>query len=75
LPEKLPSAKPADVVKALERLGFVVERQRGSHVVLSRPGRTRPLVVPLHRKELGPRYVAKILAQAGVSPEEFIEQL
>lgn len=31
---KLPRVPEARVVKALERLGFVQRRQRGSHVVL-----------------------------------------
>jgi DnaJ-class molecular chaperone len=33
---KLPCVSGARVVKALERLGFVKRRQRGSHVVLRR---------------------------------------
>lgn len=33
---KLPVVSGADVVRALERLGFVVARQRGSHIVMRR---------------------------------------
>ena len=45
---KLPVLSGADVIKALERLGFAQVRQRGSHVVLRR-GSTGT-VVPLHRE-------------------------
>jgi predicted RNA binding protein YcfA (HicA-like mRNA interferase family) len=44
---KLPCVSGARVVKALERLGFVKRRQRGSHVVLRRGSSV--CVVPLHR--------------------------
>ena len=33
---KLPRVSGAEVVRALERLGFAVARQRGSHIVLRR---------------------------------------
>lgn len=33
---KLPRVSSADAIRALERLGFVQVRQRGSHVVLKK---------------------------------------
>lgn len=47
MPE-LPRVSGAEVVKALGRLGFVVARQRGSHVVLRRG--SSGCVVPNHRE-------------------------
>ncbi|MSX98911.1 MAG: addiction module toxin, HicA family [Actinobacteria bacterium] len=47
MPE-LPVVSGAEVVRALEHLGFRVVRQRGSHVML-RKGVAR-CVVPLHRR-------------------------
>ena len=64
------------VVKALDRLGFVALRQRGSHVVLVRDslqGRTG-CVVPLHR-ELAEGTTRGILKQAGVTLDEFLKVL
>lgn len=69
---KLPVVSGAEVVRALERLGFVVARQRGSHIVLRR-GSTG-CVVPNHR-ELKIGTLIGLLKQAGVSPEEFIDAL
>jgi predicted RNA binding protein YcfA (HicA-like mRNA interferase family) len=57
---------------ALQRFGFVVARQRGSHIVLRRG--TSGCVVPNH-KEIRPGTLSGILKQAGVSVEEFIDQL
>jgi predicted RNA binding protein YcfA (HicA-like mRNA interferase family) len=67
---KLPVVSGADVVRALERLGFVVTRQRGSHMMTRRG--SSGCVVPNHR-ELKIGTLAGLLKQAGISPEEFIE--
>ena len=69
---KLPCVSGAEVVRALERLGFAVARQRGSHIVLRR-GSTG-CVVPNHR-ELKTGTLAGVLKQAGVSAEDFMKAL
>ena len=69
---KLPRVSGAEVVRALQRLGFAVARQRGSHIVLRR-GSTG-CVVPNHR-ELKTGMLAGVLKQAGVSVEDFTNAL
>lgn len=69
---KLPRITGAEAVKALERLGFSVVRQKGSHVVLRRDA--SGCVVPLHR-ELKTGTLAGALRQAGVSVKDFIAAL
>jgi len=59
-------------VKALERLGFVVVRQRGSHAILRR--KDRGCVVPMHR-EINPWTLKGVLKQAGVEHDEFLKAL
>lgn len=66
---KLPRVSGAEAVKALEGLGFVATRQRGSHVVLRRG--SSGCVVPLH-KELKPGTLSGIIKQAGLTRDEFI---
>jgi predicted RNA binding protein YcfA (HicA-like mRNA interferase family) len=68
----LPRVSGAEVVRALERLQFVVVRKRGSHVVLRRG--SVGCVVPDHR-ELKVGTLAGVLKQAGVGIEEFIAAL
>jgi len=65
-----------EAIRALEKLGFVRIRQRGSHVVLRRETSEGVIgcVVPLH-KELAIGTLRGILRQAQVSPDEFIDQL
>lgn len=69
---KLPRVSGAEVVRALERLGFAVARQRGSHIVLRRG--SSGCVVPNHR-ELKTGTLAGVLKQAGVSAEDFMDAL
>ena len=68
----LPVVSGADVVRALERLGFAVARQRGSHIVLRRG--SQGCVVPKHR-ELKTGTLSAVLKQAGISVEDFVNAL
>jgi len=65
-----------EAIEALERLGFIQARQRGSHVVLRKHTAEGDVgcVVPLH-KELALWTLRGILRQAQVSIEEFIKNL
>jgi predicted RNA binding protein YcfA (HicA-like mRNA interferase family) len=44
----LPGVSGRNTVKALEKLGFVFVRQKGSHVIMRRGD--RGCVVPMHRE-------------------------
>lgn len=69
---RLPRIGGAECVAALQRLGFLVVRQRGSHVVMRRGD--RGCVVPLHR-ELKVGTLHGVLKQAGVANEDFLAAL
>ncbi|HZR98324.1 MAG TPA: type II toxin-antitoxin system HicA family toxin [Chloroflexota bacterium] len=75
MPE-LPRVSGAEVIRALERLGFTRARQRGSHVVLKRRTAQGEVgcVVPLHR-EVAVGTLRGLLRQAQVTPEEFLANL
>ncbi len=69
---KPPHISGKEAVRALEKLGFEVTRQRGSHIVM-RKGMDG-CVVPNHR-EIKTGTLAGVLKQSGVSAESFIAQL
>ena len=69
---KLPRISGSEAVRALERLGFEVTRQKGSHIVMRRG--SSGCVVPNHR-EVKVGTLSGVLRQAGVSVEEFISML
>ncbi len=51
----IPLLRPREVVRAFENLGWQVARQRGSHVILTKPGNIATLSVPTIRKLRGER--------------------
>jgi predicted RNA binding protein YcfA (HicA-like mRNA interferase family) len=67
---RLPRARGKEVVRALEKSGFVAERKRGSHIFLKHPdGRTT--TVPVHSGEIiGPGLLRAILRDAELSAQE-----
>lgn len=67
---KLPVVSGAEAVRTLERLGFAVTRQRGSHIMMRRG--SSGCVLPNHR-ELKIGTLVGLLKQAGISPEEFMD--
>ncbi len=65
-----------ETVQALERLGFVAVRQRGSHLVMKKPtpDGTVGCVVPLH-DELAVGTLRGVLRQANVTVDDFLAAL
>jgi len=69
----LPVISGVECVKALERLGYQIVRQKGSHAWLSFPGRSS-VPVPLH-KTFDRGTLRSILRVIGISVEEFVRLL
>jgi predicted RNA binding protein YcfA (HicA-like mRNA interferase family) len=59
--------KARELVKLVEEVGWVFDRQKGSHMVFEKDGELRPLIIPNHgSKDLNKILVLKILKQAGL---------
>lgn len=71
---KLPQVSGADTVRALQKAGFLIRRQHGSHVILRRPEPFAQTVVPDHR-QIDRGTLRAILRQANLSVEKFTELL
>ena len=70
---RFPALEGKEIVSVLEKSGFVVERQRGSHVFLKHPD-GRATVVPIHAGEtIGPGLFAKILRDVELHREDFLK--
>jgi predicted RNA binding protein YcfA (HicA-like mRNA interferase family) len=61
-----------EIVKSLQRIGFTVARQTGSHVHLIKADKR--VTVPMHRS-VAVGTLQSILRQAGVNLEDFLESL
>ncbi|HYX70822.1 MAG TPA: type II toxin-antitoxin system HicA family toxin [Terriglobales bacterium] len=68
----VPLLRPAQVVKAFERLGWMVARQRGSHIILTKPGHIATLSVPDH-PQVARGTLRSLIARAGLTVEEFLK--
>lgn len=71
---KLPIVSSRECIRALEKAGFFVVSQTGSHVKMRR-GQPYAQVIVNQTKELAPGTLRAILRQAGVSVDEFIDLL
>ncbi len=72
--QRLPRLSGREVIEILvKKFGFVISRQRGSHIVLVKrvEGRKIVTVVPLH-PELKPGTLLGVLELAGITREEFL---
>jgi predicted RNA binding protein YcfA (HicA-like mRNA interferase family) len=72
---RLPVLKPREVVRALERLGFVEVRQRGAHRQFRHPD-ARGTTVPFHSgRDIAPPLLRQIIKDIGVTLEEFLNNV
>jgi predicted RNA binding protein YcfA (HicA-like mRNA interferase family) len=69
---KLPHVSGREAVRALEKLGFIQIRQKGSHLIMRRGA--VGCVVPMHR-EIKIGTLTGVLRQADVSTDQFIDAL
>jgi len=72
---RLPTVKPHQVVRALERAGFQIDHQTGSHIVLWRASDNNRVVVPWHDRDLGRGLTLRIIKSAGLTRDQFIQLL
>jgi len=75
---KLPQITGEELVKALQKEGFEVARQRGSHVQVRKyvGGKKITFPVPVHKgRTLKPGTLRGILRKAGISVERLLELL
>jgi predicted RNA binding protein YcfA (HicA-like mRNA interferase family) len=69
---KLPRLSGRECVKALERAGFRIKRQEGSHIILRRDSPFAQVVVPNH-KELDRGTLRSVLRFARLTVEQFVD--
>jgi predicted RNA binding protein YcfA (HicA-like mRNA interferase family) len=65
-----PSTRARRVLAALERIGWRVKRQTGSHRTLERDGWPDAVFAFHDGDELGPRILARIAKQTGLKPSD-----
>jgi predicted RNA binding protein YcfA (HicA-like mRNA interferase family) len=70
---RLPALKSRDIIRALQKAGFIEHRQKGGHKIFKK-GNLR-VTVPVHPKDLKKGTIHAIIEQAGFTVEEFLQLL
>jgi predicted RNA binding protein YcfA (HicA-like mRNA interferase family) len=65
-----PSTRARRVLAALERIGWQLKRQTGSHKVLSRDGWPDVVFAFRDSDEVGPRMLARLAKHTGLKPSD-----
>jgi predicted RNA binding protein YcfA (HicA-like mRNA interferase family) len=73
---QLPVPKPREVIRALQRAGFCIHHQTGSHVQIKHTQKPwLRITVPYHRKDLPKLIIRSIIRQAELTVQEFLDLL
>lgn len=65
-----PSLISKDVVKILQKKGFILDRSSGSHQLWIHPVIRKRATIPMHNKDLPTGTLYSILKQAGIDKDE-----
>jgi len=68
---RFPGVRARNLLAALQRAGFDVIRQKGSHITLHNALTDKTVLVPMHSGELKRWLLMKIIKDAGFSEDEF----
>lgn len=72
----LPQVKPAELVRIARKLGFELDRQKGSHAVYYRASDKARVVIPVHAgRDIKPKTLHGIINDMRLTPEQFKELL
>jgi predicted RNA binding protein YcfA (HicA-like mRNA interferase family) len=63
------------LIKVFEHAGFSVRRRKGDHVIMTKPGINRPLVIKTSPKSVPVTHIRTNMTTAGMSRERYFEIL
>jgi predicted RNA binding protein YcfA (HicA-like mRNA interferase family) len=63
------------LIKVFELDGFRITRKRGDHIMMTKPGIKRPLVIKTSPREVPVTHIKTNLNSAGISRERYFELL
>jgi predicted RNA binding protein YcfA (HicA-like mRNA interferase family) len=70
---KLPAIKPKQLIRALERGGWQLDRVRGSHYIMAHPDRDQMVPVPYHNRDIKAGTLSGILSSHRHQPRRAAE--
>jgi predicted RNA binding protein YcfA (HicA-like mRNA interferase family) len=73
--QKITSIHYLRLVKVFESDGFTVMRQKGDHLILTKPGVSRPVVIKTSPRKVPVTHIMTNLRTAGMSRDRYLELL
>lgn len=70
---KFPSYTPAELIKILQKNGFIIDRVKGSHYILFNEVSRARVVIPFHKSDLPKGTLHEIIKQSGLTEKDIIE--
>jgi predicted RNA binding protein YcfA (HicA-like mRNA interferase family) len=70
---KLPSLKAIEIIKTLQKKGFIIDRIKGSHYILFNVESKVRIIVSYHNMDLPKGTLSEIIKQSGLKQEDFFE--
>lgn len=67
---RLPAVKPRELIRALQRAGWQLDRVRGSHYIMIHPEQHKAVPIPYHNRDLKTGTLNGILRSTGLSRDE-----
>ena len=74
-PQKITPIPYQKLVKVFELDGFALKRQKGDHLIMTKPGIRRPLVIKTSPHRVPVTHIMTNLRTAGITRERFFELL
>ncbi len=71
---ELPVLTSKEVVRCFHKLGWTIDRQKGSHIIMTKKGNIATLSIPKH-KEVARGTLRSLISRAGMTVEQFIKFL
>lgn len=72
---RLPRASGKEVVKALKKVGYEIDHQTGSHIILRHSNPPHRRITVSDHKELAKGTLRALIRQVGLTVEEFLDLL
>ncbi len=63
------------LIKVFEHEGFTIKRRKGDHVIMTKPGVKRPLVIKTSPKSMPVTHIRTNMTTAGMNRERYFEIL
>lgn len=74
-PRKVTPIHYQKLVQVFEMDGFVVKRKKGDHLILTKPGVKRPVVIKTSPHEVPVTHILTNLRTAGITRERYLDLL